>query len=57
MTVIAPRAVGPGARELVRGGMNYDIIIRNGTVIDGTGAPAIRADVGIKADRMVTFGD
>ncbi|HYN34815.1 MAG TPA: amidohydrolase family protein [Ilumatobacteraceae bacterium] len=32
--------------------MNHDIIIRNGTVIDGTGAPALRADVGIAADRI-----
>jgi N-acyl-D-aspartate/D-glutamate deacylase len=35
--------------------MNHDIIIRNGTVVDGTGAPAIRADVGIKGDRIAEF--
>ena len=30
--------------------MNHDIIIRNGLVVDGTGAPARRADVGIRGD-------
>jgi N-acyl-D-aspartate/D-glutamate deacylase len=33
-----------------------DIVIRAGTVIDGTGAPARRADVGIKDGRVVAVG-
>ena len=32
--------------------MNHDIIIRNGVVVDGTGAPSRVADVGISADRI-----
>lgn len=30
-----------------------DLVIREGTVIDGTGAPALRADVAIQGDRIV----
>jgi N-acyl-D-amino-acid deacylase len=37
--------------------MNHDIIIRNGTVVDGTGAPARIADVGISRDRIVEIAD
>lgn len=35
----------------------FDVIIRNGTVYDGTGAAGRRADVGIRGDRIATVGD
>jgi N-acyl-D-aspartate/D-glutamate deacylase len=34
-----------------------DVVIKNGTVVDGTGAPARRADVGISDGRVVAVGD
>src|SRR3954451_19332879 len=34
-----------------------DLVIRGGKVIDGTGAPARSADVGIEGDRIVAVGD
>lgn len=37
--------------------MAADLIIRNGTVVDGTGAPAVRADVAIEGDRVSAIGD
>ena len=34
-----------------------DVIVRGGTVVDGTGAPQRRADVAIDGDRIVAVGD
>ena len=34
----------------------YDLVIRNGDLVDGTGSPARRADVAIKGDRIVAVG-
>lgn len=35
----------------------YDVLIRGGRVIDGTGNPWYYADIGISGDRIVAFGD
>ena len=36
--------------------MPYDLVIRNGMVIDGSGLPRYRADVGVRHGRIVTIG-
>lgn len=36
--------------------MKYDLVIRNGLVIDGTGQPAFRADIAVTRDRIAAVG-
>jgi N-acyl-D-aspartate/D-glutamate deacylase len=36
--------------------MTYDLVIRGGTVVDGSGLPRYRADVGIRGDRIARVG-
>jgi len=36
---------------------SFDVIIKNGTVYDGSGRPPRRADVGIKGDRIAAVGN
>ena len=36
--------------------MTFDLLIRNGTVVDGTGAAPVAADVGIAAGRIAEIG-
>jgi N-acyl-D-amino-acid deacylase len=35
----------------------YDVLVRGGTVYDGSGAPPRRADVGVRGDRVAAVGD
>jgi N-acyl-D-aspartate/D-glutamate deacylase len=36
--------------------MPYDLVIKNGTVIDGSGLPRYRADIGVRQGRIATIG-
>ena len=36
--------------------MDYDLLIRNGRVVDGSGLPSYIADVGIKDGKIVEIG-
>ncbi len=35
---------------------NFDLVLRNASIVDGTGAPAFAGDVGIRGDRIAAVG-
>ena len=37
--------------------MSYDVLIKGGTIVDGSGADRFQADVAINSDRIVAIGD
>ncbi|MCC7126822.1 MAG: amidohydrolase family protein [Acidobacteria bacterium] len=55
---LAPQIAGGPllASEQAAAPPSFDIIIRNGRVLDGTGNPWYRADIGIRGDRIAVVG-
>ena len=43
--------------SILQQGGDYDVIIRNGRVLDGSGNPFVSADVGIRGDVIARIGD
>jgi len=44
------------AQSRVSSDQNFDVIIRNGHILDGSGNPWYAADIGIKGDRIAAIG-
>ena len=54
LAVFALVALGVSVRSQPQ---SFDVIVRNGTVYDGTGGAGRRVDVGIRGDRIAAVGD
>jgi len=50
-------SLGACAAPAGRDHADYDVILRGGTVYDGSGSPPVRADVAIQGDRIAAVGD
>ncbi|HKV14115.1 MAG TPA: amidohydrolase family protein [Reyranella sp.] len=47
---------GVGSGQLSEVAMAFDLVVRNGMIVDGSGLPRYRADVGVKDGRIAEIG-
>ena len=52
LLIVTGCQVRPGSKS-----DNFDLIVRGGTVYDGSGGPPIRADIGVRGQRIAAIGD
>jgi N-acyl-D-amino-acid deacylase len=59
LTAVLLVLAASGCATTTQSGANggYDLVIRNGMVYDGSGAAPVKADVGIRGDRIAAIGD
>lgn len=57
ITIVGCGAAAPAGQATPSRAVDYDVIVAGGDVIDGTGAPRRRADVGIRGDSIAAIGD
>jgi N-acyl-D-amino-acid deacylase len=56
-TSVAAAAFALGRPPRVVASPSFDLVIRGGMLVDGTGAPAFRADVGLVGDTIAALGE
>src|SRR5438309_339031 len=56
MLVVASAAASTVAVRAQRPPMRFDLLITNGRIVDGTGSPWFRGDVGIVGDKIAAVG-
>ena len=54
-SALLPRSSVPSSSALESSGA-FDVIIKNGDILDGTGSPWYAADIGIRGDRIAAIG-
>jgi len=57
MSIVRPLTIGRALRDPAKEPMRYSLIIRNGTLIDGTRAPRRAGDVAVSGPRIARIGD
>ncbi len=54
---LTPRRQGPTSGEAVSVSFPLDLVIEDGTIVDGTGSPPYQADIAVVGDKIIAIAD